>query len=632
MEHALAYSRRATAVLGIALATLSLTVASAQAPATLPAELWVACDDRPGDAGPHIARFDSMGTPLAPSILPDEFPFWDHTVGPDGNAYVLVTTFGGVVRWNPKTGTRVPVSRYNPVTETTITDDFVSWDPSLNGGLNYGVGMAFGPDGNLYVCAGGPGEFGAGQCAVYRFNGTTGDFMDFPVPAGTPNLTTGGDIVLGPDGRLYIGSGVQHGGVSANAVLQYDPATGITKTFVHPENNGGLVRPSQMAFGPDGHLYIVSAGTNGVKRYHGATGAPLGDVVPGGEPTEEIDPLFGTPIYTAGDGGHLITPLGLAFGADGSLYVSCYNNDANHVWDASTPGAVIRYRPDTGERLNEFITHDSGHIYGAGFLYFNGGVTTPSEAPVVVQPTATTTLTFSQVTGGGQTTVIPLSDPEDLALTIPADFSVASDPENPSNGVATFYEVSTTATFTGSITLSFKYDEAKYGDESRVRLLHGVVTGTDPVSGRPIYRWDDITTSVDTENNIVYGQTSSLSPFAVLEQRAPQYGINLLFDNTRPVRSGATLPIKLQLIRGGVNVSAPGLPVTARGIDRVSATVDGALQSPGSANPDSNFRYAADLQGYIFNLSTRGYGTGKYRIRLDVAGDPVPYSLVFEVK
>lgn len=65
--------------------------------------------------------------------------------------------------------------------------------------------------------------------------------------------------------------------------------------------------------------------------------------------------------------------------------------------------------------------------------------------------------------------------------------------------------ISTTAEFSGLITIGFAYDEIEvHGDETKIKLFHW--TGS---------RWEDCTTSVDTVNNKVTGQVTSLSPFAV---------------------------------------------------------------------------------------------------------------------
>jgi len=83
---------------------------------------------------------------------------------------------------------------------------------------------------------------------------------------------------------------------------------------------------------------------------------------------------------------------------------------------------------------------------------------------------------------------------------VPGDFvSLASSP--------TYYDVSTTATHTGSITFCVPYDPIADPDPSLVRLLHW--NGTS---------WDDVTTSADPATATVCGTTTSLSPFVVAKR------------------------------------------------------------------------------------------------------------------
>src|SRR5262249_62201621 len=92
------------------------------------------------------------------------------------------------------------VNRYDAATGDFI-DKFAS-DPSMTGAKD----VEFGPDGNLYV----PNNAGAD---IYRFNGTTGAFMDVFVPTGSGGQTTPRSVIFGPDGNgdgppdLYVTNG-----------------------------------------------------------------------------------------------------------------------------------------------------------------------------------------------------------------------------------------------------------------------------------------------------------------------------------------------------------------------------------------------------------------------------------------
>lgn len=68
------------------------------------------------------------------------------------------------------------------------------------------------------------------------------------------------------------------------------------------------------------------------------------------------------------------------------------------------------------------------------------------------------------------------------------------------------YNLETTAEYEGDINLTFDYSELQYNNEDGLRLLHYHDNA-----------WEDITTSVDTENDAIHGITSSLSPFVIYE-------------------------------------------------------------------------------------------------------------------
>ncbi len=126
------------------------------------------------------------------------------------------------------------------------------------------------------------------------------------------------------------------------------------------------------------------------------------------------------------------------------------------------------------------------------------------------------------------------------------------------------------------------------------------------------------------------------NPASLSHNYTVSYNVCALYDQFKVWKSGATVPVKLQLCdASGANHSSPGIVVTANQL----ALVGGALNLPpedsGNANPDSNFRYDAGLQGYIFNLSTSGLGAGTWQVSFSVAGDPAPagtHSVRFGIK
>jgi len=117
---------------------------------------------------------------------------------------------------------------------------------------------------------------------------------------------------------------------------------------------------------------------------------------------------------------------------------------------------------------------------------------------------------------------------------------------------------------------------------------------------------------------------------------AVSYRIYALYDQTKAVKSGSTIPIKFQLYDASdLNVSASSITVHAVSVTQVSTNAPGTLEDSGNANPDLDFRYDSTLGGtggYIFNLSTKGDSTGTYQINFTAGADPTPHYLLFQVK
>ncbi|HEY7328508.1 MAG TPA: PxKF domain-containing protein, partial [Gemmataceae bacterium] len=109
------------------------------------------------------------------------------------------------------------------------------------------------------------------------------------------------------------------------------------------------------------------------------------------------------------------------------------------------------------------------------------------------------------------------------------------------------------------------------------------------------------------------------------------YGTQLLFNNTKPVHSGAALPIKLALTdANGTDISSASIAVTATSlVDANGNSV--SLKCEGNSNPNGLFRYDHGLGGYIFNLDTKGLAAGTYTLYYTVGNDATKHSLTFVV-
>lgn len=123
---------------------------------------------------------------------------------------------------------------------------------------------------------------------------------------------------------------------------------------------------------------------------------------------------------------------------------------------------------------------------------------------------------------------------------------------------------------------------------------------------------------------------SYLDDVSVIE--AP-YGVCFLYDTTKAVKSGATKPIKLQICDAmGNNLSSPSLVLHAVNVVKVDNSASTAVEDAGQANPDWDFRYDANLGGYIYNLSTGGLTSGTWQLVFTVNGSATVYVAPFDVR
>ncbi len=108
-----------------------------------------------------------------------------------------------------------------------------------------------------------------GLASVARFDAATGAPLGLFVTQGEGGLVTPDGLAWGPDGNLYVSK------ERDSAVLRYDGKTGaFVDVFVAP-SSGGLDGPYSLVFGPDGNLYVNSVSNNRVLRFNARTGAPI---------------------------------------------------------------------------------------------------------------------------------------------------------------------------------------------------------------------------------------------------------------------------------------------------------------------------------------------------------------------
>jgi hypothetical protein len=277
--------------------------------------------------------------------------------------------------------------------------------PAGLGELGDTYAIVDGPDGNVYVST-------LSGSAVYRY-----DAAGNPLPApGNPGaefvlpesggLSTARDIAFGPDGFLYVAS------EGTSAVLRYDPVTGASAGTFIASGAGGLEGARGLLF-KNGYLYVTSAGTtttgagvNSVLRFEATTGAPAGV---SGQP--------GDAVFIASGSGGLTNPSRIVFGHDGNAYVAS---------TASSSNAILRYNGTTGAFIDAFVPSGSGGLDGPIAMVFR-----PDGYLYVVGWRSNSVLRYQASNGAFVGTVVPsgsggVSSPIDLLFDASGNLLVTS--------------------------------------------------------------------------------------------------------------------------------------------------------------------------------------------------------------
>ncbi len=371
-------------------------------------------------------------------------------VDSSGNAYVTGTTLSAnFPKQIPFDGT-FGGTQDAFVTKLNGTGSALVYSTYLGGsGLDFGFGIAV-DSGNAYV------------------TGTTFS-LDFP----TLNAFQAG---LG-------------GGVSDDAFVTRLNATGSALVYSTYLGGSGIEGGRAIAVDSSGNAYVT--GVTASSNFPTANAVQSGF---GGGQDAFVAKLntnasgLASRVYATflGGAGNFEVGLGIAVDSSGNAYVTGGTNSSNFPTAPSPP-----FQAAFGGGFSDAFVSKLG--------VFNTAVGTN----VLVTPLDVTTgtspvmLTFSNVTQAGNTTLTTSSS----GPAPPSGFAIGNPP--------IYYDLSTTALFSGNVTVCISYAGITFssGSPSLFHFENGV-----PV---------DVTTSVDTVNQVVCGNVTSLSPFALFQPVAP---------------------------------------------------------------------------------------------------------------
>jgi hypothetical protein len=278
-------------------------------------------------------------------------------------------------------------------------------------------------------------------------------------------------------------------------------------------------------------------------------------------------------------------------GPVGGLASAELYDPATGIWIATGSLTEARYVHTATSLANDEVLVVGG-FHGFGFLssaelYREDPPNTPAGTNVQTQPvdtnggTTPVTLTFAQVTQGGTTSLTTSNSGPPPSI----GFKLG----NP----ATYYELSTTALFSGPITICINYTGISFSNESSLKLNH-YENGA----------WVNHTISLDTINNIICASVTSLSPFAIFETEYQFSGFFQPADNLptlNVVKAGSAIPVKFSLGGDqGLNIFAAGYPVSISINCDTGAPQDVIEVTVTAGNSSLSYSAATDTYTYVW--------------------------------
>jgi hypothetical protein len=227
----------------------------------------------------------------------------------------------------------------------------------------------------------------------------------------------------------------------------------------------------------------------------------------------------------------------------------------------------------------------------------------PGAGSVVVQ--------FSSVTGSGETTVTLIAAGTGPAEAPPSGFALGNPP--------VYYDVASTAEFSGPVTLCFLYAGVNVG-AGVPRLFH--------FEGA----WVDITTSVDPNTQIICGTTTSFSPFAVFVSPIVRTGFhapaNAPAGTFNSVKGGSTVPLKFNVFVNGVEKKdTAGLLFSVFSIGCSNASGEEPVEFTTTGNTELRYSGGSFIQNWKTPKTT-----GCFVVKMTTTQDNQSLTALFKLK
>jgi hypothetical protein len=332
-----------------------------------------------------------------------------------------------------------------------------------------------------------------------------------------------------------------------------------------------------------------------------------------------------------------------AAAATGGAFVARYGPDGSLAW-ARAVGLARAFAADTftdgscavagafygtatfGEgEPNETVLVSSGVLFefgdafvalfageGQALVLAGSDVTVTPQAVLPEGSEAPVRISFEQVDQGGVATVTA----SEAGPTPPSGFRLGRPP--------IYYEVTTTAQFTGEVIVCFTWEEGQIRNERNLRLFH-----------QEGGRWVDVTISKDTDANIICGRVTSFSEFILAEVVYDFSGVlrPIRADGSSVFKAGRAIPVMFTL-RGPDGGFVRDATATLRAFRVVDGTPEEVPVKPvrrgecgGDDDDDDDGGWWVTPEGnefgrigrrYFYGLSTKGYACGNYLLEISL--------------
>lgn len=192
---------------------------------------------------------------------------------------------------------------------------------------------------------------------VIRFNPVTGEELTGGIPTGTPGLSRPSGIAIGPDGRMYVSSRGDDDAISPKIQIFSCDSTGSCAPDTLPGGEPGVfvdfagepdgAQPSILRFGPDGILHVSEL------------------FLVGGDEVRVYDPVDGTRLPNSAS--NLPGAGGITFEPNGDLLVGTLA-----VPDFLIPATISRF--SAGQQQQPFFVATDDEIrFAASMLFLPNG-------------------------------------------------------------------------------------------------------------------------------------------------------------------------------------------------------------------------------------------------------------------